>query len=198
MRRRVVAALVGGLAVASVVLGLVVAPELPAARPMPTARARSAGGAASAVPTTTWPTPWRPTRRAAPSSPALVDALGANGLRQVLFNLPAGEWQAGERGLACDPDRVGEFRDGVGRALDDAAALDGPQCNRLAGRVPDAVEIGRNPLRTREKTALWLRFVITVPQPFATTGRWRTTPTLINPEFITSAAEGQSSRPAGR
>jgi hydroxypyruvate isomerase len=129
---------------------------------------------------------------------ALVDALGANGLRQVLFNLPAGDWEAGERGLACDPDRVGEFRDGVGRALDCAAALDCPQCNCLAGRVPDGVEIGLNSLRTDEKTALWLRFVITVPRPFATNGRWRTTPTLINPEFITSAVEGQSSRPAGR
>jgi len=77
------------------------------------------------------------------SQAALVDALGVNGLQQVVFNLPAGDWEAGERGLACDPDRVGEFQDGVGRALDYAAALDCPQCNCLAGRVPDGVDPDR-------------------------------------------------------
>ena len=46
------------------------------------------------------------------------DALRRNGLTQVLFNLPAGDFAAGERGIANDPDRVGEFRDGVGRALE--------------------------------------------------------------------------------
>ncbi len=33
----------------------------------------------------------------------------------MLHNLPAGDWAKGERGIACLPDRVGEFQDGVGR-----------------------------------------------------------------------------------
>ena len=48
----------------------------------------------------------------------LADALHAAGVPMVLHNLPAGDWAAGERGIACHPDRVGEFRDGVGRAID--------------------------------------------------------------------------------
>ena len=42
----------------------------------------------------------------------LAAALRANGLTQVLHNLPAGHWDAGERGIACHPDRVSEFREG--------------------------------------------------------------------------------------
>src|SRR5689334_4557528 len=48
----------------------------------------------------------------------LAAALHANGLAQVLHNLPAGNWDGGERGIACHPDRVGEFREGVARAID--------------------------------------------------------------------------------
>ena len=44
--------------------------------------------------------------------------LRANDLEQVLFNLPAGDWAAGERGLACLPQRQGEFAESVERALD--------------------------------------------------------------------------------
>ena len=40
-------------------------------------------------------------------------ARARNGLKLVLHNLPAGDWDAGERGIACLPDRVDEFRDGV-------------------------------------------------------------------------------------
>ena len=40
------------------------------------------------------------------------------GLQLVLHNLPAGDWDAGERGIACHPDRVEEFRAGVGRAIE--------------------------------------------------------------------------------
>ena len=54
----------------------------------------------------------------------------------VLFNLPAGNWEAGERGIACHPDRVAEFREGVARAIDYAAALGCPQVNCLAGKMP--------------------------------------------------------------
>ncbi|HEX7636881.1 MAG TPA: TIM barrel protein, partial [Burkholderiaceae bacterium] len=39
------------------------------------------------------------------------------GLAMVLHNLPAGDWAAGERGLACRPERVDEFRAGIARAI---------------------------------------------------------------------------------
>ncbi|HEY2927355.1 hydroxypyruvate isomerase [Piscinibacter sp.] len=57
-------------------------------------------------------------------------------LTLVLHNLPAGDWDAGERGIACMPDRVEEFRDGVARAIEYASALGVPQLNCLAGKVP--------------------------------------------------------------
>ena len=62
--------------------------------------------------------------------------LRANGQEQVLFNLPAGNWAAGERGIACHADRVDEFRAGVGRAIDYAKALGNRQINCLAGIAP--------------------------------------------------------------
>jgi len=57
----------------------------------------------------------------------------------VLHNLPAGKWEADERGIACHPDRVGEFQDGVGKAIEYAKALGVPQLNCLAGIVPQGV-----------------------------------------------------------
>ena len=58
------------------------------------------------------------------------------GVQIVLHNLPAGDWDAGERGIACLPDRVAEFRDGVAKAIDYARALGVTQLNCLAGKVP--------------------------------------------------------------
>ena len=74
------------------------------------------------------------------SSDVLVERLQSNGLTQVLHNLPAGDWGAGERGIACHPDRVGEFRDGVGRAIEYATALGCTQVNCLAGITPAGVD----------------------------------------------------------
>ena len=62
--------------------------------------------------------------------------LDANHLTLVLHNLPAGDWEAGERGIACLPGREAEFRAGVGKAIDYALALGVPQLNCLAGKVP--------------------------------------------------------------
>ena len=62
--------------------------------------------------------------------------LEGHGLKLVLHNLPAGDWDAGERGLACLPDRVDEFRDGVARAIEVGVALGVPQLNCLAGKAP--------------------------------------------------------------
>ncbi len=59
-----------------------------------------------------------------------------NRLQVVLHNLPAGDWDAGERGIACLPDRVDEFRAGVSKAIEYATALGAPQLNCLAGKVP--------------------------------------------------------------
>ncbi len=69
--------------------------------------------------------------------------LTANGLQLVLHNLPAGDWGAGERGIACLPDRKGEFRDGVGRAIDYAKALGVGQLNCLAGKAPAGAEAAK-------------------------------------------------------
>ena len=66
----------------------------------------------------------------------LADELGKHRLKQVLHNLPAGDWQAGERGIACLPGREGEFQDGVGLALDYAKALKCDRLNCLVGKKP--------------------------------------------------------------
>ncbi|HMW21845.1 MAG TPA: hydroxypyruvate isomerase [Burkholderiaceae bacterium] len=65
--------------------------------------------------------------------------LDANGLELVLHNLPAGNWEAGERGIACHPDRVGEFREGVEKAIGYAQALGVRQLNCLVGKAPEGV-----------------------------------------------------------
>ena len=65
--------------------------------------------------------------------------LVANRLELVLHTLPAGDWAAGERGIACLPDRVAEFRDGVATAISYATALGVPRLNCLAGKTPAGV-----------------------------------------------------------
>jgi hydroxypyruvate isomerase len=62
--------------------------------------------------------------------------LEAHGLKLVLHNLPAGDWDAGERGIACLPGRVDEFRAGVAKAVAYAKALGVGQLNCLAGKAP--------------------------------------------------------------
>jgi hydroxypyruvate isomerase len=66
--------------------------------------------------------------------------LDGAGLEQVLFNLPAGDWAAGDRGVAGDPARVDEFRAGVEQALAYAEVLDVEQLNCLAGLRLDGVD----------------------------------------------------------
>ena len=69
----------------------------------------------------------------------LQHALKEHRLTQVLHNLPAGNWQAGERGIACHPDRMTEFAEGVEQAIDYATALGCKQLNCLAGITPAGV-----------------------------------------------------------
>jgi hydroxypyruvate isomerase len=68
--------------------------------------------------------------------------LQANRLQLVLHNLPPGDWDAGERGIACLPERSDEFRAGVARAIEYATALGAPQLNCLAGKVPASTTAG--------------------------------------------------------
>ncbi|MDD7912169.1 hydroxypyruvate isomerase [Pseudovibrio exalbescens] len=70
---------------------------------------------------------------------AIKAELDANGLQQVLFNLPAGDWAKGERGIACLPGREEEFRTGVDKAIAYAKVLGNTQVNCLAGFVPAGV-----------------------------------------------------------
>ncbi|HUA76662.1 MAG TPA: 2-oxo-tetronate isomerase [Acetobacteraceae bacterium] len=72
-------------------------------------------------------------------APDIAARLKANGLAQVLFNGPPGNWAAGERGLAAIPGREAEFREGFSRALDYAAALGCPRVHVMAGILPPGV-----------------------------------------------------------
>jgi hydroxypyruvate isomerase len=60
----------------------------------------------------------------------------AAGVQVVLHNIPAGNAAQGDRGIACLPERVDEFRAGVGRAIEYALAAGCPRLNCLAGVVP--------------------------------------------------------------
>lgn len=71
----------------------------------------------------------------------LARALTQNNLTQVLFNLPAGNWSAGDRGIAAHPDRIAEFRQGVARALEYASVLGVRQVNCLVGKRDERVPL---------------------------------------------------------
>ncbi|WP_034292185.1 hydroxypyruvate isomerase [Herbaspirillum sp. RV1423] len=85
----------------------------------------------------------------------IAGQLRKNELELVLHNLPAGNWDAGERGIACHPDRVGEFRRGVDDALRYAKVLGVKQLNCLAGIRPQSisVEVARETLLANLKFA---------------------------------------------
>jgi 2-dehydrotetronate isomerase len=70
----------------------------------------------------------------------LAELLHVNRLQNVLFNLPPGDWTAGERGLAALPGREEEFRAGVAQAIAYARALGTPQLHAMAGVVPAGAE----------------------------------------------------------
>ncbi len=78
----------------------------------------------------------------------IAAAARAAGVCIVLHNLPAGNWDAGERGIAGLPGREAEFRDGVERALRYARALGVDRLNCLAGLAPHGVaaELARETL----------------------------------------------------
>jgi len=70
------------------------------------------------------------------SKEEVAERARAAGVEVVLHNLPAGDAAKGDRGLACLPGRVGEFREGVERAIEYARAAGCPRLNCLAGLAP--------------------------------------------------------------
>ena len=66
---------------------------------------------------------------------AIAERLARNRLTQVLFNLPQGRWQEGERGLAALPDRFDEFKAGVSRALEYVKATGVRRVHMMAGNA---------------------------------------------------------------
>jgi hydroxypyruvate isomerase len=63
------------------------------------------------------------------------------GLQIVLFNLPAGDFERGERGIAIYPDRRAEFREGVDQAIHYAGMLGCTRLNCLAGKLTDGLSM---------------------------------------------------------
>ena len=76
-------------------------------------------------------------------SATLAQRLADHGLQQVLFNGPPGNWEAGERGVACLPGREDEFRRGIEQALNYAQALNCPRVHVMAGVAPSGFERAR-------------------------------------------------------
>jgi hydroxypyruvate isomerase len=71
----------------------------------------------------------------------LAEQLQKHNLENVLFNLPPGNWAAGERGITCLPGREEEFHAGLATAIDYATRLNTARVHAMAGIVPQ----GANP-----------------------------------------------------
>ena len=65
--------------------------------------------------------------------------LDGNGLKLVLHNMPPGDWEKGERGMACQPGREAEFRAAVEKGVRYAAALGTPNLHCMSGLRPAGV-----------------------------------------------------------
>ena len=78
-------------------------------------------------------------------SPAEVAGwLKENDLQNALFNMPPGNWAAGERGMASIPGREQEFRDGVAKAIEYALILGTPKVHCMAGLLPGGADRARH------------------------------------------------------
>lgn len=69
--------------------------------------------------------------------------LTQSGLANILFNAPAGNWSAGERGIAAIPGREREFRAGIGVACDYASRLRTSIVHVMAGVIPAGMDRAR-------------------------------------------------------
>jgi hydroxypyruvate isomerase len=94
------------------------------------------------------------------SPDVIASLLAKHGLQQVLFNLPPGNWDAGDRGLAAMPGREAEFRRGVEQALGYARALKCSRLHAMAGALPDESHDAAR-ARCRETYVENLRFAAT-------------------------------------
>jgi len=65
---------------------------------------------------------------------------GDAGVQVILFNMPPGNWDAGERGITCIPGREEEFRAGVDKALIYAIALGTERLHSMAGIIPKGAD----------------------------------------------------------
>ncbi|MEO1193941.1 MAG: 2-oxo-tetronate isomerase [Pseudomonadota bacterium] len=72
------------------------------------------------------------------SPEAVAAAREAAGVDVALFNLPAGDFAGGERGLAALAGRDAEFAEGLERALTYAKALSARRLHLMAGLAPAA------------------------------------------------------------
>lgn len=70
-------------------------------------------------------------------APHILDLLQQHKQQLILLNAPAGDWPAGDRGIACHPDRVAEFRQGVALAIEYSEKLKCRNINILSGIVPE-------------------------------------------------------------
>ena len=70
----------------------------------------------------------------------IAEQLNRHGLEQALFNMPPGDWAAGERGIGALPGREQEFRDGVETALVYARATRCRILHAMAGVLPAGLD----------------------------------------------------------
>jgi hydroxypyruvate isomerase len=73
---------------------------------------------------------------------AIADRLAGLGLRMALFNMPAGDWAAGERGFAADPSRRSDFAASIDVALDYARATGCKTLHLMAGKIAPGADCG--------------------------------------------------------
>lgn len=66
----------------------------------------------------------------------IAAALRLHGLENILFNIAAGDWNGGERGLAALPGREADFRAAVAKGIDYARILGTPNLHVMAGLAP--------------------------------------------------------------
>jgi len=69
----------------------------------------------------------------------IKEQLDKHKLKMVLFNMPPGDWAAGDRGIACDPARINQFQENVGKAVEYAQALGCGMIHCMAGLKPRGV-----------------------------------------------------------
>ena len=81
----------------------------------------------------------------------VAERLQAAGLAQALFNMPPGDWAAGERGMAALPGREADFAAALDTAIAYAKVIGTPLLHMMAGLAPaadpQAIATYRNNLR---------------------------------------------------